>query len=44
VESHNTPSIRAVEYAGFVRTSDGVRTTRFGSRLLGAYALTPRNE
>lgn len=44
VESQNRASIRAVELAGFVRTSNSVRTTRLGSRLLGAYSLTPGND
>jgi RimJ/RimL family protein N-acetyltransferase len=43
VEANNAASIRAVEAAGFARTSDSDRTSRFGSRLLGAYVLRPRD-
>lgn len=36
----NAPSIRAVEKAGFVRLGKGVRTSRFGLRVLGTFIMT----
>jgi len=36
----NAPSIRTVEKAGFVRLGKGIRTSRFGLRVLGAFVMT----
>lgn len=40
VAEDNTPSIKVIEKCGFVLFGTGIRTSRYGLRMLGAFEVT----
>jgi len=43
VENDNLPSIKAAEKAGLMKHGEGIRTKRFGVKLLGRYEIVKRS-